>query len=72
MAKSRKDVFPKKPLYKFLGKEVAAGLNEESEATNEEIELACKKHNDNLGFVPTEWEQFALEQGIPLPKKGKK
>ncbi len=55
-------VFPKKALYKFLEKDFKEEIGKDAEVEDKDILLACKKHLQEKGFLPTEWEEYVLSR----------
>ena len=62
MSKAKTQVFPKKALFKYLNKDLIDNLGEDAEADDRDIPLACKKHLQEKGYLPSEWEAFLKQK----------
>lgn len=69
---SKKEIFPRNPLLKYLGKReyVDLDIGKDAEVSDKEILAACKKHLQSLGYLPSEWENY-LRLRIQMKKNSK-
>ena len=59
---SKEKVFPKKQLFKYLDKKVFGEVGKDAEVSDKDILAACKKHLQEKGFLPSEWQEYVLDQ----------